>query len=363
MAGYPGRCGAGCTENLETGKIIVRLGIIGCGWVAEAVHLPVLSRLPQVSVEALGDVAEERLRLLGGRFGIGRRHRDWQTLLAEPELDAVLVATPGDTHAEIVTAALDAKKHVLVEKPLALTVADAQALAERARGARVTSMVGLNYRFHPLAAELKAAIDRGAVGRPLAIFASMTSRANQKISVTGYERNPARGGGVFHDKVVHSVDLMRFLLGSEVADGIARVRSESHEHDLATIDLEFENGAVACGVFCDRAVPDHSYVVVGDAGRAAINLNRPSGIALYRQEFSRGRWTKLAAYARQAPRRFASAARAAGERGRLSGYEREWRHFLASVESGSPAVPSFEDGLAVTRVVARLLDSLVDRAR
>lgn len=337
--------------------MMINLGIIGCGRLTETVHLPVLQRLSAVHLYAACDTREERLRLMKQVFGIPRLYDDWTKFMADPGLDAVLIATPADSQPALATATLEAHKHVMVEKPFALTVSDAEALARRARESSLVSMVGLNYRFHPLACELKLTIERGAVGRPLAVFTTFMTSAKQSTPVTGYKASLHLGGGVFHDKVVHVLDVLRFLFESEVVRGRATARSELHPHDFGMIELELANGVHVSGSFCDRAVPDNSYVIFGDEGKATVNFTRPAGVALYRQEFSRSRAAKLWAYARQTPR-IVSGVRLSTPSGRLSSYRKQWQHFLACIESGSRPRPNFDDGLAVTRTIAQLLDSL-----
>ncbi len=336
---------------------MINIGVIGCGWHAETAHLPVLHRLAGVRLHSACDALDGRLRLVERRFGIPRLYSDWTGLIADPDLDAVLIATPGDSHLLLASAALAADKHVLVEKPLALTVADAEALAKQARTAKVVSMVGLNFRFHPLARKLKATIERGAIGRPLAVFTTQMSGQSQRVSVTGYETSPQRGGGVFHNKAVHILDLLRFLFDCEVAGGRATARSEMHQHDCATVEMVLANGVQVVGYFSSRAIIDMTCLVIGDEGKAAVNFARPAGVALYRREFSRNRVAKFFAYARQAPR-IVDAIRLSTPAGRLSSYRSEWEHFLACIESGSRPKPSFDDGLAVTRTVAQLIGSL-----
>jgi UDP-N-acetylglucosamine 3-dehydrogenase len=339
---------------------MINLGIIGCGRVTETVHLPVLRHMPGVRVLAACDMRNDRLKLVQQAFGIPHVYSDWTDLIADRSVNAVLVATPSDSHALIGGAALDGQKHVLVEKPFALTVTDAEMLAEKARTSERVSMVGFNYRFHPLARELKATIQRGAIGRPLAVFTTFMTARNQSASVTDYKTVVARGGGVFHDKATHNFDVLRFLFDSEVRHGRAISHSEVHEQDVGTIEMELANGVQVSGCFCDRAVPDHTYVVYGDQGKAMMNLTRPTGVLLYRTEFSRGRATKLWSYLRQAPRVITSTVRLATPRGRLSSYFNQWQHFFSAIDTRSPATPNFEDGLAVTRAVNQLIDSLTD---
>lgn len=281
--------------------------------------------------------------------------------MADPELDAVLIATPGDSHAQLADAALAAGKHVLIEKPFALTVADAEAMAERARSAGVGSMVGFNFRFHPVTRELKTALERGAVGRPLAVIATYLSAQGQRATVTGYHTSPAHGGGVFHDSFVHSIDLLRFLFESEVVSARARACSQDQTHSASSIDMLLANGIHVSGFLSKQAFPEMTLLVIGDEGRAAVNFSRPAGVAFYRREFSRSRGAKILGYARQWPR-LASAIRLSTPAGRLRSYRNEWRHFLACIESGAVPSPSFDDGLAVTRAVAQLIASLDNAA-
>src|SRR5262249_30317970 len=93
------------------------VGIIGCGYGAENLHLPVLASLPGLRVVALADVDAERLRRVGDRFSVHRRYHDYETLLRDAEVDAVAVCAPPAAHTDITLAVLDAGQHVLVEKP------------------------------------------------------------------------------------------------------------------------------------------------------------------------------------------------------------------------------------------------------
>src|SRR5574341_1386148 len=93
---------------------MINLGVIGCGWHAETTHLPVLRRLAGVRLHSACDALDGRLRLVERRFGIPRLYSDWAGLIADRDLDAVLIATPGDSHLLMASAALAADKHVLV---------------------------------------------------------------------------------------------------------------------------------------------------------------------------------------------------------------------------------------------------------
>lgn len=336
---------------------MLRLGIIGCGWVTESVHLPILEHLTSVQVVAACDACPDRLGLMERKFPSMQLHDDAMELLRDPGIDAVLIATPADSHFPIAMAALEEGKHVLLEKPLALTLEDAEALARRERDSKRVNMLGFNYRFHPLAIELKAVLDRRAIGTPVAAITTMCTVAGQRPTVSGYDVDSKRGGGVFHDKVVHAVDLFRFWFDCEIVDARATAWSEHHPHDLATIELEFENGVRGTGLFCDHAATDHSQTIFGEEGKAAINFARPSGVDLYRRDFSRNRLTKLRSHFRQLAR-LNSALRLSSSTGRLAAYRNEWRYFLDCIARGARPCPGFQDGLAATRTVIQLLESL-----
>lgn len=337
---------------------MIRLGIVGCGWVVERVHIPVLRRLRGVGVHAVCDTREERLQRMRHTFGISRSYRTWQELVADAEIDAVLVATTGDQHAPVAHRVLAARKHVLVEKPLSLTLEEAQALASAARESGVVAMVGLNFRFHPLVQRLRDAVTHGDIGKPLAAFVTLTSMPDQRASVTGYEVHPHMGGGVFYDKAVHALDVFRFLFDCEVKSAQAICRSEKHLHDFASLALEMENGVRIQGIISDRMLPDFTCLVLGETGKAMINLTRPTGMLIYRKAFALNRFVRLSGYARQALHMAGSVLYFATPRGRLSSYRTMWQHFLHGVATHTAPRPDFDDGVAVARTLHQLLASL-----
>jgi predicted dehydrogenase len=126
----------------------LRVGVIGCGLIAQVMHLHYLRELAdRFEIAALCDVSEELTRACAGDYGVPRTFARWQDLLAAP-LDAVLILTSG-SHAPIAIAAAEAGKHMLIEKPMCFSVAEGRAMIEAARQAKVTLMVGYNKRYDP----------------------------------------------------------------------------------------------------------------------------------------------------------------------------------------------------------------------
>ncbi|GAA5872828.1 hypothetical protein JCM3774_006342 [Rhodotorula dairenensis] len=134
------------TQNV---KRILRVGVVGCGEVAQVVHLPTLQLLhDRFKVVALCDVSPALLDHCGRKFGVQRHYSDFHQLCRDPEVDLVLILSADEYHAEIAIAAADAKKHVLVEKPMCLTRRDASAIVEAAqRNAGVIVFVGTMRRY------------------------------------------------------------------------------------------------------------------------------------------------------------------------------------------------------------------------
>jgi len=126
---------------------IVKVGVIGCGEIAQWMHLPFLTELPGFRVTAVCDVSPRVTEYVGERFGVEQRFTDYQALIDQADVDAVVVATP--IHSNPTIAAAHAGKHVLVEKPMALNLDEAQAMVDAAERAGVTLMVGYMKRYDP----------------------------------------------------------------------------------------------------------------------------------------------------------------------------------------------------------------------
>jgi len=144
--------------------LTVRVGVVGGGLVAQAAHLPYLSALrDRFTLAALAEPSRTVREALGARYGIAGLHADYRAMLDAGGLDAVVVCSPAGTHAEIVLGALDAGVHVFVEKPMCITLADADAIvAERDRAGKVVQ-VGTMKRYDPA---VEAMLEGGVACRP-----------------------------------------------------------------------------------------------------------------------------------------------------------------------------------------------------
>jgi predicted dehydrogenase len=151
------------------------------------------------------------LRRLAGRHGIPRVTTDWRALAADAEVDAVVIATPNALHAPQAIAFLEAGKHVLVEKPMAPTVAEADAMVAAARGSGAFLMVAHCWRFHPDVQALRARVEAGDLGQ---IVKTRGYGVHARWGPSGWFTDPAlAGGGALLDMGVHAIDTARYLLG------------------------------------------------------------------------------------------------------------------------------------------------------
>ena len=144
-----------------------RVGVIGCGLIAQTMHLPVLRELPEARIEALCDISPGTVSAVADRLGVAKRYTDYGKLLADEDVDAVAVLTYD--HYDVVAAAISAGKHVLIEKPLAFTVDEGRALVDLAERHDVTAMVGYMKLYDP---GLEFATERI---RPVVLLAASTS--------------------------------------------------------------------------------------------------------------------------------------------------------------------------------------------
>ncbi|MBI3462532.1 MAG: Gfo/Idh/MocA family oxidoreductase, partial [Planctomycetes bacterium] len=217
----------------------INVGVIGLGWFGEK-HCEVLAGLPGAKLAAVCTRTPARLAEVRAAFNVPHAYTDYREMLADPEIDVVSVVTMWDQHVEPSLAALDAGKHVFLEKPMASTVADCDRIIEAARRSRGSLMVGHVCRFNPRYAAAKQEIDTGRIGKIVAIYA----RRNLPTWITAGvldKIGPIIGDGV------HDTDLMLWYTGANIVSAYAqttRVRNLKHP-DIGMTMYRFDSGAIA----------------------------------------------------------------------------------------------------------------------
>jgi len=190
-----------------------RIGIIGCGGIANGKHLPSLTKLEQVELVAFCDIVEERAEKAAAQYGTkeARVYTDYKELLEDKTLDIVHVCTPNDSHAEISIAALEADKHVMCEKPMAKTAADAKRMVETAKRTGKKLTIGYNNRYRPDSQHLKKLCDEGRLGE---IYMAKAHAIRRRAVPTWgvFLDEEKQGGGPLIDIGTHALDLTLWMM-------------------------------------------------------------------------------------------------------------------------------------------------------
>ncbi len=208
----------------------MRFGLIGCGWIVEREHLPAMLQASGVDVVAVADISRERARLVGALAGLDEQdcHADPFELLERDEIDVVSIATPPSARVELVSRAAASGKHVVCEKPLALTLAAADQMIEVCRREGVQFTVYHNYLYFPETMLARELIASGAIGEVVATEISGHGArpwAGTEAYRPGWrERVGEAGGGAMMDVAVHAVYLTEAYHGRQVDAISASVR-------------------------------------------------------------------------------------------------------------------------------------------
>lgn len=216
----------------------IKFAVIGLGWFGEK-HCEALTAIPNVVLYALCTRNPERLKEVADRFGVKCVSTDFRDLLSNDDIDAVSIVTMWDQHTAPTLAALQAGKHVFLEKPMASTLADCRAIAEAAEAAPGAFMVGHICRFNPRYAAARQEIAAGKIGRIISMYARRNIPAKVTTDILN-KIGPIIGDGV------HDTDLMLWYSGAKITSAYAQtvdVRGLKYP-DLGWTMYRFDSGAV-----------------------------------------------------------------------------------------------------------------------
>jgi predicted dehydrogenase len=256
--------------------MMIRWGILGCGDIARKRVAQALRYDPHSQLVAACRRHEGRLREFCRNFGVPRAYTRDQDLLSDPDVDAVYIATPVHWHLPQTVAAAAARKHVLVEKPMALSVAECDAMIEACGKHGVRLGVAYYRRFYPIILRMKELIAMGSIGRPLAVSAVTSTRFALRPGDDGYWRVLPHegGGGALMDIGSHRIDLFLDVFGnmSEVKAECATVAADYAVEDCALLQMRFEQGMLgALQCFFGTTVGIDEFAVLGTEGRLFAN--------------------------------------------------------------------------------------------
>ncbi len=384
------------SEGAETGKPPLRIGMVGYafmgaahsqGWrtVGRVFDLPLR---PEMAVICGRDA--DAVRAAADRHGWAAAETDWRALVERDDIDLVDICTPGDSHAEIALAALAAGKHVLCEKPLANTVAEAEAMARAAQEARdrgQAAMVGFNYRRVPATALARRMVEEGRIGalRHVRVVYLQDWLVDPQFPLTWRLRREQAGSGSLGDLGAHIVDLAQYLAGERLAGVSALTETFVRERPLPTApssglgavsaagtgQVTVDDAALFTGRFASGALAsfEATRYATGRKNALRIELNGERGSLAFDLE----RLNELEYHDGTADATHGGFRRilvtepghpyldAWWPPGHGLGYEHTFAHqardLVHAIAEGRGPEPSFADGLQVQRVLAAVEES------
>jgi predicted dehydrogenase len=271
--------------NTERVMQPLRWGVLSTAAIGRQKVVPGIRKAERCEVIAIASRDAETARRAAMELGIPNAHGSYEELLADPDVDAVYVPLPNHLHAEWTIAAVEAGKHVLCEKPLALTAADAERMVEAADRAGVHLMEAFMYRLHPSWIAVRELVAAGRLGDIVAIHSSFAYFNDDPANI----RNVAEyGGGALYDIGCYCVNLSRMLFDAEPRRVEASIsRDPDTGTDVTTSALlEFETG-VASFTCSTRAEDDQQVHVHGTKGRISVAIpfnippDRPTEITVF----------------------------------------------------------------------------------
>ena len=259
---------------------VLRFGLIGCGRVAPR-HAESLLSLPGAQLVAVADVRESRAERFAAQYHAAA-HTDYHALLARQDVDVVNICTPSGLHAEMAVEAMQAGKHVIVEKPIALTLHDADRMIGAARVYGVKLCVVLQNRYNPPMQDLKQVVESGMLGRLLLGNATVRWYRPQEYYEDGWHGTWAMDGGALMNQSIHHIDALQWLLGrpESVFAYSATLAHRMEAEDIGVASIRFHGGTLGVVEGSTVTYPENlegSVAVFGERGSLKVGgtaLNR-----------------------------------------------------------------------------------------
>lgn len=320
----------------------IKVGIIGAGRIGK-LHAENLVRLPHVEVKVISDIFAENIYEWAMSIGIKGVITGHSAILNDPDIDAVFICSPTNTHAEIIKECAKAGKHIFCEKPVSFMLEDTVKALEEVEAAGVKIQVGFNRRFDRNFIKVFETVHAGEIGQPHIV--KITSR-DPEPPQESYIKD---SGGMFMDMSIHDFDMARFLTGSEVTEVFVKgaslidpVFKKYGDVDTAIITLTFENGAIGVIENSRKAVYgyDQRVEVFGSAGAVSAENERPTTVEISRVD----------GVIRDKPQYFFL------ERYK-DAYVKEVNAFIESILQNNPVLCTGNDGLQAERIAKAAKES------
>jgi UDP-N-acetyl-2-amino-2-deoxyglucuronate dehydrogenase len=336
---------------------IYGFGIVGCGVIAN-LHAAALAKIENASLVAAMDFRVDRVQAFSGRFPCDIEP-DLDALLGRDDVDVVCVCVPSGLHAEIGIRAAAAGKHIVIEKPIDVSLAAADALIESARSAGVTMTVIAQHRFDAGVLELRSLIEAGEIGRPILGDARIKWYRSQSYYDSGDWRGTWTydGGGALINQGVHYTDLLRWCMGP-VTEVTAVCATQNHDidvEDVAIALLRFSSGAVGSLEATTSAYPGfrERLEITGTKGTVVVE----DGVIIVRELI--GDSPEAGAYGRRVAEDATPPSSAAADPKNIgsAGHLAQIADLLSAIEEGRPPLVTGEDARRSLEVVLAVYES------
>ena len=268
----------------------VNIGVIGVGRIGRLHARNLKYQVPGTKVLAVADIFEESAREVASQLEIPIAEKDYRVLLENKDIDAVVICSSTDTHAQIISEAAQAGKHIFCEKPIALDVEKIDQAIAAVKKAGVKLQVGFNRRFDPSFKKAKDLVASGTIGTPHLV--RITSRDPEPPPISYVKVS----GGIFLDMMIHDFDMARFLLGQEVVELMAvgsclvdPAIGEAGDIDTAIVTLKYEGGAWGTIDNSRKAVYgyDQRIEIFGSEGCVIVGNKKPTEVTVFGTEDAR----------------------------------------------------------------------------
>jgi predicted dehydrogenase len=331
----------------------IRVGLVGSQFIT-TIHAEALRMVPQAELLAVMSPTEGHARDFASKYGIARHFTDLDAMLAMDEIDMVVVGAPNFAHCEITVKAAGAGKHVVVEKPLCLNLAEADQMIAACAGAGVKLMYAEELCFTPKYVRLKQLLDDGVLGHPVLFKQSEKHDGPHAAHFWDVDRS---GGGVAMDMGCHAIQFFRWLNANNPVKSVyAQMNTSVHAsrtraEDNAIIILEFENGVVALAEesWTKRGGMDDRAEIHGSEGVAYADLLHGNAIPTYT--------TKGVGYAVEKAGSTIGWSFVMYEEIWNYGFPQEFQHFVDCVRHDRQPMVTGEDGKAVLEILFAAYES------
>ena len=329
---------------MKTGNPL-KIGIIGVGKVGLDRHLPALANVPGTKVVAVADPDVKALEQAAARFGIAGKYSDFRKLLEDREVEAVGICTPLTTHFAITSLVLEAGKHVLLEKPLAMNMDEAETLVARAAASGLKVQFGLRHRFHPVLRRVVHDLRQGRYG-PVEMVSANYATGHYGRYLPEWRLRRASGGGALIELGTHFYDLWALLADSPVDEVMTMTGQRLDVDD----DPALVTGRTASGVMVSLAgsdmLPDMARVdIFCRQAVLTLTMGRFDGLETVPLYSSAGnvrvRIRQLSYSLRQLAAKLAKGRRGGNNE---STYAREWAALRDAVRQDLPVECTLEHG-------------------